>query len=108
HGIDHFILGRAGMNIPALNPNIGRGSVKVLILQLSQGTAVQGVGKGCIELLYIEEVGPPANLFIGGEGNLNLPMFYLGVGKEVLHGGDDFSNARLVVGAQEGGSVGGN
>ena len=54
-GVDHLPLGVTGMDTAAMEGNDRIGSIEVFIFQTAQFAAVDGIGKICAELLYIEQ-----------------------------------------------------
>ena len=50
-GVHHLVLGRTGMDVPAVEHHLGSGGVEVLVLQFTQGAAVGSVGKFGPEVL---------------------------------------------------------
>ena len=106
-GVHHLVLGRTGMDVPAVEHHLGSGGVEVLVLQFTQGAAVGSVGKFGPEVLEVEPICPPADLFIGGKADAQSGMGLRG-GQEAFGCGEDFRNPGLVVGPQERGAVGDN
>ena len=105
-GVLHLVLGLAGVDVDAVDADLGRGGVEVLILQLPDLAAVHGVGLLGGELGEVKVVRTPADLLIRGEADGDLAVRHLGMGQEVGAGADDLSDARLVVRPQQGGAVG--
>ena len=62
----------------------GGGGVEVLVLQLTDSSAIHGIGKVCTEALHVEERSPSADLLIGGKADPDLPMGDLGMGGEIV------------------------
>ena len=87
--------------------DLSAGGIEVFIFQLANHTAVHSVAVVGAELLDIELDHSAANLFIGSEGNLDLAVLELRVGHHILCSTHYLCHAGLVVGAQQGGAVGG-
>ena len=94
------------MYVATLYVHLGAGGIEVLVFQFAYFASVHGIGPFAAELCYIEQMGACAYLLVGVEGDANLPVLNLGVSHQIGHGGDYLGDARLVVGTQEGGSVG--
>ena len=105
-GVLHLVLGRARMDVDAVDDHLGPGGVEVLILQLAQLAAVHRVGHRRAEALDVEAVGARAHLLVGGKAYRDAAVGDLRMSGEVFHGRDDLRHARLVVRPQQGGAVG--
>ena len=68
-GVDHLAPGRAGMDALAVDHHRGRGGVEVLILDLTQGAAVHGIGIVGAKALHVEEIRASSHLLVGGEAD---------------------------------------
>ena len=106
-GVNHGILGAAGVNRQAPDGDGGRSGVEVLVLDAAHVAAVHRVGEVSAEPGNVEQVGSLADLLVGGEGNAELAMGGA-LPQDRFRGGEDFGHARLVVGAQQGGAVRGD
>ena len=106
-GVDHGILGGAGMHREAVDGHGGGSCVEVLILDAAHVTAINGVGEIRAKARDIEEGSALADLLVGGEGDAELAVG-TALGKEDLGGGQDLCHTGLVVCAQQGGAVGGD
>ena len=106
--VDHAALGGAGVDVIADKTHRGAGGVEVFILQLAQFAAIHGIGPPGRESLQREQVGATANLFIRGKADPDIAARDLGVGLQVVDGSEDLGDTRLVVGAKQGGAVGGD
>ena len=105
-GVLHLVLGLAGVDVDAVDPDLGGRGVEVLILQLPDLAAVHGVGLLRGELGEVEVVRAPANLLVRREADGDLAVLLLRMGQEAGAGADDLGDACLVVRPQEGGAVG--
>ena len=105
-GIHHLVFGIARMHTDALDAYLGTGGIEVLKLQLAQVTAVDGISPFAAELLDIEVVGAHANLLVGIESHAYVTVLHLLMVAQPAHGLYDLGNASLVVGSQQGCSVG--
>ncbi len=68
-GVDHLILGGAGVDVQAVESHAGRGGVEVLILDLPHRTAVGGVGIVRPKAPDVKFVRAPADFLVGGEAD---------------------------------------
>ena len=104
-GVDHLALRRAGMDGLAADLDLRAGRVEVLIFQLAECAAVDGIGVIRAEARDVEPVRAAADLLIGREGKLHGAM--LPVGREQQLGrGQNLRHAGLVVRAEERRAVG--
>ena len=105
--VDHGTLGGAGVHREAVHRHGGRRGVEVLVLDGTGVAAVHGVGKVGPEARDIEQLSPLADLLVRGEGDAQLA-----VGQALFlqrfHSGQNFGDAGLVVGTQQGGAVRGD
>ena len=81
--------------------------VEVFIVDLVHVAAVHRIGEIGAEALDVEQIGSLANLLVGGEADADLAVGQI-FRKDTLGHGHDLGNARLVVGPQQGGAVGGD
>ena len=98
-GVDHNILGAAGMDIAAMDGDQGRGCVEVFVFQFSHAAAVYGVGIFCAEVLQIKEVSASSDLLVRGEADAQSGIF-AALCHELLGCGEDLGNTDLVISAQ--------
>ena len=103
-GVLHLPLGAARVDPDPVDRYLPGGRVEVLILQLSQGAAVHGIGVVRPEGGHIEAVGPPAHLLVGCESHLHGPMGHT-AGNDLLQRRQNFSHSRLIIRPQKGGAV---
>ena len=75
---------------------------------LPGGFAVDRVGKVGAELVQIGLVDAAADLFVGREQDLDRAVLDVRMADQEMRGIDDFGKAGLVVGAEQGGAVGGD
>ena len=102
-GVDHHILGAAGVDAYAAEGDIAGGGVEVFILDLAQRAAVHGVAVVAGQLRHVQTIHAAADLLVGGEYHADLAV---GAALQQLHGSHDLGDAGLVVGAQQGGAIG--
>ena len=102
-GVDHHVLGAAGVDAHAAERHIAGGGVEVLVLDLAQRAAVHGVAVVAGQLRHVQTVHAAADLLVGGEHH---PHLAVGAAVQQLHGGHDLGDAGLVIGAQQGGAAG--
>lgn len=105
-GVDHFVLGGAGMDDDASDGHAGLRGVEGLVGEGVASVAVNGVGEVGAVLVQVPEFGAVADFLIGAEADHHFAVFELGMPDHVLHGGHNHGDARLVVGAEKGGAVG--
>ena len=105
-GVNHLVLGIAGVHADTRDFYAGRGSVEVFKLQFAQFAAVHRVGPFATETLHIEFVRAQADFLVGIEGHADAAVLDFGMLLEIGHGLYDFGDARLVVGTQQGVAVG--
>ena len=106
-GVDHSVLGAAGVDGEAVDGDSGRCGVEVLVLDAAHVAAIDGVGEVCAEARDVEERSALADLLIGGKGDAELAVG-AALGDEGLGGGQDLRHTGLVVGTQQRGAVGGD
>jgi hypothetical protein len=75
--------------------------IERLVLDLAERRPVDRVPGLCVESLEVEAVHTIADLFVAGEADPNRPMLQLGVLEEVVDGGHDLGDARLVVRSEQ-------
>ena len=73
-GVDHGVLGGAGMHREAMDGNGGCCGVKVLVLDGPGVAAVHGVGKISPKARDVKQVGTLADLLVGGKADAQLAM----------------------------------
>ena len=83
-GIPHLVLGAAGVDIKPLYRDGRRGGIEVLIFDLAQLAAIDGVGLFSRKALHAEAVGTSADLLIGGEADGDGTVLDFGVCQQRL------------------------
>ena len=104
-GVDHLVLGGAGVDVQAVEGHAGGGGIEVLILDLSHRAAVGGIGIVRAKALDIKLICAPADLLVGSEADLQggvLPA----LGQQDFRSGENLRHTGLVVRPQKGGAVG--
>ena len=104
-GVDHLPLGRAGVDGLAADDDLRARSVEILIFQLTDGSAVDGIGVIRTETRNVEIVRAAADLLIGRKGELHGAMLPVGC-EQQLGRGQNLRHAGLVVCAEERRAVG--
>ena len=104
--VAHAVLRGTGVDHLARDLHDGARGVEILVLELAELAAVDRVGKFGTELLHIEEIGTATHLLIRGEADGERSVGSVGVLVQVLHERHDLRHARLVVGAEQRGTVG--
>ena len=94
------------MDVQTADGQLRRRGVEVLILNLTELTAVDGVGHRGGELRSVEVVRAAANLLVRREADGNGAVRDLRMREQLRAGGDDLGHARLVVRAEERRAVG--
>ena len=89
------------MDATSRSDDASRGSVEVLILQLTLTAAVNGEGEVRTEGLYIEVVHALADLFVRGEADADTPVGELGMLEDVAYRLHDLGDTRLVIRSEE-------
>ena len=93
------------MHAHALDVDLGSSSIEVLVFQIAQVTAVDGVCPVAAELLYIEVMGAHADFLVWIEAHADVSVLDFLMVAEVAHCLYDFSDARLVVCTEQGSSI---
>ena len=106
-GIDHGVLGGAGVHREAVDGHGGGSGVEVLVLDVAGIAAVHRVGKVCAKAGDIEQVGTLADLLVRGKADAQLAVG-AALADNGLHSGHDLSHTGLIVCTQQGGAVGGD
>ena len=74
HGIDHYVLGNAGMDIEATCRHIPHRSIEALVVELADPLSVYGIAPPAAQLLDIEQTCTVADLLIRHESQLQRGM----------------------------------
>ena len=106
--IYHLVLCITRMHIASLDMDLCTGSIEILVLKLSNLSAVHCIGILCTKLLHIKLVHATSNLLVGSKTNLNLSVLELRVLHNVLHCSHNLCNTGLVICTKKGCSVGCN
>ena len=93
------------MDVAPVDGHNGGCGVEILIFQLTERAAVDGVGVVCAEMRQIEAVRAAADLLIRREADAD-GRVRAALGQQLLHGGQNFRDARLVVRAEQRRAVG--
>ena len=93
------------MDDEALNLDLGRGGVEVLIFQLALVTSVYGVSEVTPEALHVKIVGSAPYLLIRIEGYSDGTMLYLRMVAEIAHRLHYLGYACLIVSSEKGRTV---
>ena len=94
------------MHVKAFESNLSNSSVEVLEFEFTHLAAVHSVGEVGAEKVDVEFVSAEANFFVGIESDAYFAVLNLGVLLQIFHSSDNFGDTRLVVGAEQSGSVG--
>ena len=104
-GVDHHVLGAAGVDAHAVHRQDGGGGVEVFIFDLAEGAAIRGVAVVAAKLLHVEPVRAVADLLVGREDDAHLAVAEV-LFEDRLHRGHDLGDARLIVRAEQRRAVG--
>ena len=104
--INHLALCITSVHADAVNGNLSRCSIEVLILQIAYIATIHGVCPLTAELLHIEMVSTLANLLVRVEAYSDLSMLYLLMVAEVAHRLHYLGNAGLVVSTEQCSAIG--
>lgn len=104
--VEHLVLGVARMNVAAFECDFCHGGVEVLIFQLAHFASVHCIGPFGAEVFYVKLVGAFAYFLVGVEGYADIAVFDLGMVHEVVDGGYYLGYSGLVVGSEQGCTVG--
>ena len=94
------------MHIQALESDLCHCCIEVLEFQFAGFAAVHGVGKVGAKAFNVKLVSAQTDFLVGIESDANFAVLNFGVLLQIFHSGDDFGDTRLVVGAEQSGSVG--
>ena len=97
----HLELRTARVNAGTVNRNLPGSGIEILILELTEGSAVYRIGDVRTEICNIETICTSTDFLIRCKANADFSMLYLRVRQEVLRHRHDFCDARLVVGAEQ-------
>ncbi len=105
--VDHHAFCRAGMHIVTFDHHRGGGSIEVFKFKLANAAAIHGVGPVGAKTFDIKMRGAAADLFVRRKGDANGTVWTI-AGRQLRHGGHDFSDTRFIISAQQRFTVGGN
>ena len=108
NGVLHLALGRARMDIAALDTDGGACRIEILIFQFAYRATVEGVGIFRSELLYIKLHDPASDLLVRSEPDPDVSMLEFGMFHDILNCIHDLRYAGRVVGSEESRAVGGD
>ena len=110
HGdcVDHDVLGAAGVHHDTLEVDVGVGGVEALVVELSEGLAVDGVAVCCAKFVQIKQACTMTDLLVRDKRNLERRMSELRVVAQALEQGADLSHTGLIVSGKQRGAVGAN
>ena len=110
HGdcVDHDVLGATGVNHNALEVDVGVSCIEALVVELSEGLAVDGVAVSCAEFVQVKQACTVTDLLVRDKRNLERRMSELRVVAQALEQGADLSHTGLIVSGKQRGAVGAN
>ena len=108
HGIYHLALGGTRMDVASLECDFGGSGIEVLELKLAHFTAIHGISPLAAELRHIELMGTHADFLVRIKADADFAVLDFGMLFQIDHRGDDFGDARLVVGTEQGLAIGHN
>ena len=97
----HLELRAAWVNADTVNHNLPGSSIEILILELTEGSAVYRIGDIRAEIRNIETVCTPTDFLIRCKANADFSMLYLRVRQKMFRHGHNLCDARLIVGAEQ-------
>ncbi|MPM91070.1 hypothetical protein SDC9_138195 [bioreactor metagenome] len=104
--VDHLPLGGAGVQAEALDANLRAPGIETLIVDFAECAAIHRIAKFRVKRGYIEEIHPAPNLLVWRKPNADGAMCGCVGRKQALSQRHDLCDARLVVRAEQSGSVG--
>ena len=107
-GVDHDILGAAGVNHDALEVDIGVSCVEALVVELAESLSVDGVAVSCAKFVQVKQACTVTDLLVRNKRNLERRMCELRVVAQALEQGTDLSHTGLIVSGKQRGAVGAN
>ena len=110
HGdcVDHDVLGAAGVDHDALEVDVGVSCVEALVVELSEGLAVNGVAVCCAKFVQVKQACSVTDLLVRDKGNLERRVRELGVVAQALEQRTNLSHTGLIVSGKQRGAVGAN
>ena len=105
NGVEHLILGAARMYAVAVYVKPGACGIEILIFQFAQCTAVHCIGEIRAEARHIKIIHAASHFFIRRKSDADGAVFYFRRLKQGFGHGHDFRDSRLVIRAQQCGSV---
>ena len=107
-GIDHDVLGAAGVNHDALEVDVDVSCVEALVVELAESLSVDGVTVCCAKFVQVKQACTVADLLVRDKRNLERRMSELRVVAQALEQGADLSHTGLIVSGKQRGAVGAN
>ena len=107
-GIDHDVLGAAGVNHDALEVDVGVSCVEALVVELAEGLAVDGVAVCCAKFVQVKQACTVTDLLVRDKRNLECRMSELRVVAQALEQGANLSHTGFIVSGKQRGAVGAN
>lgn len=104
-GVDHLVLGCAGMYVASLYSHLGRCRVEVFVFKFSDCSSVDSIGEIAPESFHVEFMRAFADLFVGIEGYADFAVFYFWRRLKSRYGCQNLGDACLVVSSKQGGAV---
>ena len=104
-GVHHLALGITGMHTYTLDLDLGASSIEVLVFEIAQVAAVNGVSPVAGKLVYIEMMSSHTDLLVRVEAYAYVAVLDFVVVAQIAHRLYDFGNTSLVVGSQQSGAV---
>ncbi len=106
HRVDHLVFGIARVDVAAAERDLSDCCIEVFKLKFADFSSVHRVAPIGGESLDVEFVGTEADFLVRIEGDADVAVRDFIVLKEKVDGGDNFSDTGLVVGTEEGVTVG--
>ena len=110
HGdcVDHDVLGAAGVHHDTLEVDVGVSCVEALVVELTEGLAVDGVAVCCAKFVQVKQACTVTDLLVRDKRNLERRMSELRVVAQALEQGANLSHTGLIVSRKQRGAVGAN
>ena len=110
HGncVDHDVLSAAGVNHDTLEVDVGVSCVEALVVELTEGLAVDGVAVCCAKFVQVKQACTVTDLLVRDKRNLERRMSELRVVAQTLEQRTNLSHTGLIVSGKQRGAVGAN
>ena len=104
-GVDHDVLGAAGVDHDALEVDIGVSCVEALVVELAESLAVDGISVRGTKFVQVKQACAVTDLLVRDKRNLERRMSELRVIAQALEQRTDLSHTSLIVSGKQCGAV---